>query len=63
MDEYESFESLMFFVRPEERKSIAGQRRLRDDRIAPLFNQVKERYPYIFPRNDTVELSERFWRT
>ncbi len=57
LDESEFVEQLRFFVRGEERKSIAGQRRLRDERIAPLFDEVKDRYPYIFESDDRIKLN------
>ena len=57
LDEKEVVDDLRFFVRGEERKSIAGQRRLRDDRIAVLFNEVKDHYPYIFEPDDRVKLN------
>ena len=57
LDEREFVDQLRFFVRGKERKSIAGQRQLRDDRIAPLFDSVKERYPYIFESDDRVKLN------
>ena len=50
---------LRFFVRGEERKSIAGQTRLRDKRIAPLFEEVKDHYPYIFDPDDRIRLNLR----
>ena len=57
LDEKEVVDDLRFFVLGEERKSIAGQRRLRDERIAPLFEEVKERYPYIFEPNEPIKLN------
>ena len=57
LDEKEVVDDLRFFVRGEERKSIAGQRRLRDERIAPLFKEVKDHYPYIFDPDDRVKLN------
>ena len=59
LDEKEVVDDLRFFVLGEERKSIAGQRRLRDERIAPLFDEVKDRYPYIFEPDDRVKLNLR----
>lgn len=59
LDEYETIDSLRFFVRGEERKSIAGQRRLREERIDPLFAEVKDRYPYIFDVAEQVKLNDR----
>ena len=59
LDEKEVVDDLRFFVLGEERKSIAGQRRLLEDRITPLFNEVKERYPYIFEPDERVKLNLR----
>ena len=59
LDEKEVVDGLRFFVLGEERQSIAGQRRLYDDRITPLFEGVKERYPYIFDRDDRIRLNLR----
>ena len=57
LDEKEVVEDLRFFVLGEERKSIAGQRRLRDERIALLFEDVKNRYPYIFEPDERIKLN------
>lgn len=57
LDEKEVVYDLRFFVLPEERKSIAGQKRLRDERIGPLFDSVKDRYRYIFEQDDRVKLN------
>ncbi len=59
LDEKEVVDELRFFVLPEERKSIAGQQRLVEERINPLFCEVKERYPYIFKSGDSVALNLR----
>ena len=59
LDEKEVVDDLRFFVLGEERRSIAGQRRLYDERIAPLFEEVKERYPYIFDPDETIKLNLR----
>lgn len=59
LDEHEFVDQLRFFVRGEERTSIAGQRRLRDERIAPLFDDVKQRYPYIFDADERIRLNLR----
>lgn len=58
-DETESTGKLRFYVRNEERRSEAGQRRLRDDRIGPLFEAVKKRYPYIFRPDEANALNPR----
>lgn len=59
LDEKEFVYDLRFFVLPEERKSIAGQKRLSDERIGPLFDEVKDRYRYIFEQDDRVKLNLR----
>ena len=57
LDENEFVDQLRFFVHGEERTSIAGQRSLRDERIVPLFDDVKERYPYIFDADERIKLN------
>ena len=59
LDEKEVVEDLRFFVLGQERKSIAGQRRLLEERIAPLFEEVKEHYPYIFALDESIKLNLR----
>lgn len=59
LDEKEVVDDLRFFVRGEERKSIAGQTTLLEKRIGPLFEEVKERYPYIFEPNEKIKLKLR----
>lgn len=58
-DETESAGELRFYIRTEERRSEAGQRRVMTERIAPLFDAVKERYPYIFKANEEIALNRR----
>ena len=58
-DEEESGKELLFCVDPKERKSEAGQRRMMEDRITPLFQRVKERYQFIFDEDDKIKLSPR----
>ncbi len=58
-DETESLGPLHFYIRNEERRSEAGQRRVLEERIGPLFDAVKERYKYIFKPNETIELNRR----
>lgn len=55
-DETESSGPLRFYVHGEERRSVAGQQRLLDERITPLFDAVKGRFPYIFPEGDEIRL-------
>ena len=59
LDEKEVVDDLRFFVLANERKSIAGQRRLIDERIRPLFNEVKDRYPYIFEPDEGIKLNHK----
>ena len=59
LDEKEVVDDLRFFVLGEERKCISGQRRLLEERIAPLFEEVKERYPYIFDSDERIKLNLR----
>ena len=59
LDEKEVVDKLRFFVLGEERRSIAGQRRLLEERITPLFREVKDRYPYIFEPDDKIKLKLR----
>ena len=54
-DEEESGD-LLFGVDPKERRNTAGQRRMMQERIAPLFEQVKKRYPFIFSSGDKINL-------
>ena len=58
-DEKEVVNDLRFFVLGEERRSIAGQRRVLEERIEPLFEEVKDRYPYIFESDDRIKLNLR----
>lgn len=47
---------LSFAVDPKEQRSESGRRRLLEDRIQPLFEKVKERYPHIFDANEQIKL-------
>lgn len=58
-DETESTGPLRFYIRNEERRSEAGQQRVENERIRPLFGAVKERYQYIFKPNETIDLNRR----
>ena len=58
-DEEESGDALQFSVDPQERRSTGGQRRLMEERIAPLFRKVRDRYPFIFDEDDRIKLEER----
>lgn len=55
-DEEESSLELNFAVDPKEQRSESGRRRLFEDRIAPLFKKVKERFPYIFEEDEHIKL-------
>ena len=58
-DEEESGNDLLFGVDPQERRSTSGQRRLMEDRIAPLFDRVRDRYPFIFEADERIRLEDR----
>jgi type I restriction enzyme M protein len=58
-DETESSGELRFYVRNEERRSEAGQRRVVAERLEPLFEAVKQRYPYIFKPSESIDLNRR----
>jgi len=58
-DETESVGALQFYTTNDERRSEAGQQRLSQDRIKPLFEAVRTRYPYIFKDGEAVELNQR----
>lgn len=55
-DEEESGVDLSFAIDPKGQRSESGKRRLLEERIRPLFERVKERYPYIFQANEQVKL-------
>ena len=58
-DEEESAGELRFCVGTKERSTESGQRRLMEDRLAPLFEDVKRRYPFIFEKRETIQLESR----
>ncbi len=55
-EELEGGDELDFSIHPDEQKSIAGQRRLMTERLAPLFERVKDAYPHIFRTEETIDL-------
>ena len=58
-DETESAGDLSFYIRNEERRSESGQHKVTKERIQPLFEDVKARYPYIFKKTELIELNQR----
>lgn len=58
-DEEESGENLLFAIQPNERSTTSGQRRLIEERLAPLFRRVQNRYPFIFEDNERIRLDPR----
>ena len=58
-DEEEGGEELQFSVHPKERASESGQRRLMEERLAPLFQRILERYPFIFEEGERIKLEPR----
>lgn len=59
LDETETTGALRFFIRGDERRSEAGQRRVFQERISPLFDEVKQRYQYIFEARDSIRLNRK----
>lgn len=47
---------LNFAVDAREQRTESGRRRLLEDRIQPLFEKVKMRYPYIFDKDEPIKL-------
>lgn len=47
---------LTFAIDPKEQRSESGKRKLLEERIQPLFARVRERYPYIFDKEEVVKL-------
>lgn len=58
-DEEESTGELRFCVGTKERSAESGQRRLMEDRLGPLFEDVIARYPFIFEARETIRLEPR----
>lgn len=59
LDESDVSGSLRFVIDKSSRTSIAAQKKLRDESIVPLFEEVKERYPYIFEYDESIKLNPR----
>jgi len=57
-DEQHTAGEMLFDVTEDERSSTLGQRKLRQ-RVAELFEAVKERYSYIFTRHERLQLDDR----
>lgn len=55
-EEAEGADELQFSIDPSEQRSIGGQRRLIEDRLTPLFEQVKHIYPFIFGSDEKINL-------
>lgn len=47
---------LSFAIDPREQRSESGKRRLLEERIQPLFEKVKRRFPYIFQEEEKIRL-------
>jgi type I restriction enzyme M protein len=47
---------LSFAIEPKEQRSESGKRKLLEDRLKPLFEKVKSRYPYIFKAEEQIKL-------
>ncbi|MEA4899341.1 MAG: N-6 DNA methylase [Eubacteriales bacterium] len=59
MHDEEMNEPLFFVVDPKEQRTESGWRRVYEERVTPLFKQVKERYPHIFSEDETIKLDPR----
>ena len=59
LDEESSDGPLGFTIGPRERTSTSAQRRLMEERLIPLFNRVRNQYPFIFDEHDTIKLDPR----
>lgn len=57
-DEQTTSAEMRFDIAPDEARFTLAQKRLRQ-RIEDLFEQVKERYPYIFDRDEKIKLNDR----
>lgn len=58
-DEDEGADTLAFSIDARERTSESGLRRLMEDRLNPLFAQIRQRYPFIFRSDETIELEPK----
>jgi len=56
LDELEGGLELEFSISPSEQKTISGQRRLLTSRLEPLFERVKQTYPFIFMADETLKI-------
>jgi len=55
-DEAEGADELEFSISPTEQRSKGGQRRLLEERLTPLFEEVKQIYPFIFEKDEGIKL-------
>ncbi|TIH11636.1 restriction endonuclease subunit M [Marinifilum sp. JC120] len=55
-EEAEGEDELQFSIDPSEQRSVGGQRKLLQDRLTPLFTQVKRVYPFIFQEDELIKL-------
>ena len=58
-DEEEGENELAFSINPKERISESGQRKLMEERLGPLFDKVRGRYPFIFEEDERITLDPR----
>lgn len=58
-EEQEGSDDLDFSIHPTEQRSRAGQMRLMEERLHPLFERVKGAYPHIFHPEDAIELDPK----
>lgn len=55
-EEAEGGDELQFSIDPSEQRSVGGQRKLLQNRLTPLFTQVKRVYPFIFQDDEQIKL-------
>ena len=58
-DEEEGEDHLAFSIPPRERTSESGQRKLMEDRLGPLFDRVRDRFPFFFDVDERISLEPR----
>ena len=58
-DEEESTDTLQFAIGPHEQRATSGQRRLMEERLSPLFQRVRNRFPFIFRPDERIMLDGR----
>jgi len=58
-EEYGETLELGFAIDPREQRTESGRRKLAEDRIYPLFEEIKQRFPHIFEEDESIKLEPR----